>query len=288
MEPADRIALQLGARIRTELLVVARRLSLAVKDNPALGPSVVTLYDNMIAGVLRTCQIAAEDAVNEAWQAHGTSATREQLLADVARAYASAPAGLSQAVAAATAEEERASAVRRAVLDFAAALALRNKLSVTAAAGFSTTESTIAQAQLRADAGEDVELEWVASHDGKDPRSCWWCRSLHGQRVQPGEEFPHPAQHGNRKPPRLYTGHLFGPLLHPRCRCKLRITSSAAGAGSPQAQPHGAGTPEPADFISSDTIRAMPEAEYSKLHHFLSSALHELGQVLRRLAHPYG
>lgn len=262
-------------------MTVARKLSLAVKDNPELtAAQVLTLYDSMILAVLRTCQLAAEDAVQATWHAQGASATREHLLADVARAYASAYSDLSQAVLAAYGEGP--SAIRRAVLEFAGVLALRNKLSVTSAAGFSATEAVIAEAQLRASAGEDVELEWVASHGGKDPRSCYWCRWLHGKRVRPGEEFPALPVHGARQPPRLYTGSLYGPLLHPRCRCKLHIIAGA----SPQVPESAA--PEPADFISSETIRAMPEEEYGKLQHFLSSALHELGQLLRRLAHPYG
>lgn len=278
--------------------------------NPAADlPSLLARYDiaQGLAVVLHDLEQAALQAVARAWAAAGNPAAspyREALLADVSRAYAEAvqdltvditlafnsiPAaepfvpGVSTPGANPSMEtaRERSVAVRRAVTDFAASLGLRNRLAITTAATRAGAEAVLAEAELRAAAGEDIELEWRA-HPPDAHGPCGWCARLNGTRVRPGEQFPHPEQIGHRQPPRLYLGHLFAPPLHPRCRCRLVIVVT----GHPVSQaPVAAVPPGPEDFISSDTIRAMPEEQYGRLHHFLSSATHELGQLLRRLLH---
>jgi hypothetical protein len=257
---------------------------------------------------LESAERQASDIVLQAWTHPGSSAYQEALLGDVARVYADARAQLVAAVTeaynsvppavfvpgvttpgtnpAADVAHQRSSAVRQAVIDFSQGLALRNQLTVFTAGKGSEAAAVLAEAQLRHDAGEDVELRWVASMDGKDPRSCGWCKALNGVQVGPGEQFPHPGMLGKRKPPKLYLGTLYSPPLHPRCRCKLVIVTGEK-VTSPSA-PKSAAPSEAGGFISSETIRNMPEEQYEKLHHFLRSALHELGQVIQRLLHPNG
>jgi hypothetical protein len=263
--------------------------------------------EQTLGTVLHALEGDASEAVQAAWRAAGNPAAspyREALLGDVARAYAAAPGEIAAVVAAAfasvpapepfaagitppghnpamAAARQRSAAVRHAVIDYSASLALRNRLSVTSAGARATSEAVMAEAEQRRSAGEDVELEWIASMDGKDPRSCIWCRKLHGTRVVPGAQFPHPEPAGKRKPPRLYLGHLFGPPLHGRCRCKLAVVAVKVSVSGPP--PAALAETPGADFISSETIRDMPEAEYGKLHHFLTSSLHELSQLLSRL-----
>jgi len=113
---------------------------------------------------------------------------------------------------------QRAQAVRTALEGQAAALALRNSLSTHVAAAGSRTEATRQAAGIPAGAqfphpvligghqppklyrgvlhGPPLHpnclcvvlqipggVRWVASMDGKDPRSCAWCRALHGQEL---------------------------------------------------------------------------------------------------------
>lgn len=259
-----------------------------------------------LTGALIDAERDADAALRKVWPGGGASAYREQLATDIALAYAAARDGMILAVSQAfhaipsvpfvpgvtppgtnpqiEAANLRAIAARRAAQDFAAKLALRNTLTIATAGKGGETAAVLAEAQTRYDSGEDVWLEWRASQDGHDPRSCGWCKTLHGQRARPGEQFPHPKPIGKRKPPKLYLGTLYGPPLHPRCRCKIVIVTGHTVAEPPAPVP----VPEQGDFISSDVIKAMPEEEYSAMHHFLRSALHELGQVLYRLVHPRG
>lgn len=272
--------------------------------------SLLVRYDieQALTADLATAEEKATEAVEAAWTTEGASPYFAALLADISRVYADARERLVADITAAynsipdaepfvpgvstpgtnPAEEVRrlrAVAVRQAVSDFGRGLAVRNQLTVFTAGKGSGSAAVLAEAQLRHDAGEQVELEWVASMDGKDPRSCAWCKALHGTRIPLGSQFPHPQPAGKRRPPRLYLGTLFAPPLHPRCRCKLVIVT----AGQPQTPESAVGAaPGSEDFISSETIRNMPEEQYSKLHHFLRSALHELGQVLTRLRHSNG
>lgn len=247
-------------------------------------------FDTLLRESLAHAQEKVAEAVDDAWSQPGASPYREALLADVTRAYQGAEQELAGAIDTAWRGEQnlahRSVVVRRAVADYAARLALRNHLSVLTAVKASDTQAVLDDAQRRLNTGEDARLRWVASMDGKDPRSCIWCRRLHGIEVAPGDQFPHPLQVGRRRPPKLYLLVLYGPPLHPRCRCRLVVVSERP----PVPSPPGPSSPVegPGDFISSDTIRAMPEEDYSKLHHFLRSALHELGQVIQRLLHPYG
>jgi hypothetical protein len=295
---------RLAAEVRTRLAVFGRTLATAIRASPTADISqLLARYDIEMAltGALVEVEAAADAAVRRVWTTPGAFPYREQLLADITSVYSGARESIILAVTQAfnsiavqpliepgtnptvAAGRLRSIAARRAVANYAAELGLRNSLTVSTAGSGSETAAVLAEAELRSSADEDIWIEWRASQDGKDPRSCGWCKALHGKRVRPGEQFPHPQPIGNRQPPRLYMGTLFGPSLHPRCRCKLAII--AGTVGTPPATP-AVPPQEQGDFISSDTIKAMGEDEYGKLHHFLRSALHELGLVLRRLIHP--
>ncbi len=174
---------------------------------------------------------------------------------------------------------QRAQAVRDALAGQGSALALRNGLSVTVAGASSQTEAVLAEAMARPDASL-LGKRWVASMDGKDPKSCAWCRKLHGIVVPLGSQFPHPEQIGKHKPPKLYRGVFPGPPVHPHCQCRLEFVPLAE---APVPVP-GPVTPEELpDMVSSEDIAALPEERYQSMRHFLQSALHELAQVIRVL-----
>jgi hypothetical protein len=276
MEAAEREAAHLAVTVKALLHSWARVLAQAVREMPEADPGAAVLgrYDvnQGLVVALEAAEEAALEAARQAWASAGpqqASGYRAALLSDVSRAYGEAQPGMSAAVQQALTgpgdAAQRAAAAHQAVLGYTAALVLRNQFSVLTAGS---------QAQ-----GEAVqaELEWRTSHQPPDEHTCWWCRGLNGTRVRPGQEFPAPGPHGKHRAPRLYLSRLFGPPLHVRCRCHLVIVSS----GTPMLPV----TPDSQEssFVSSGAIRDMPEEEYGKLHHFLVSALHELGQILRRL-----
>lgn len=293
-----------------QLAAFAQKLATAIRVSQSDLPTLLVRYDleQALTQALVTAEEQANQLVDSAWTATGASPYRAALLADVTRAYADARERLIADITVAynavsdaepfvpgvtspgtnpaeVTRRARATAVREAGIEFARKLALRNQLTVFTAGKGSASVSVLEEAELRRDAGEDVELEWVASMDGHDPRSCGWCKALHGTRVPVGTQFPHPEAIGKLRPPRLYLGTLNGPPLHPHCRCKVVVVGGEKPT-SPSV-PESAAPPDSGDFISSETIRNMPEEQYAKLHHFLRSALHELGQVIQRLMHPY-
>jgi hypothetical protein len=204
---------------------------------------------------------------------------------------------------------QRANAVQTALLNWGRQAALRAVLAERMAEGGGRTAAALAQALDREARGELLLKRWTA--DVNSPTCCLWCRRLHGVTIGLRESFtpylggpvamPHSrarkvaTRAGERRyglpvgapiiytqPPRPYRGRLQGPLLHPRCRCRLEIIRTGDPAvTSPET---GGGAGEHAPFISADDIRDMPEQDYQADLAFVQAAVLELNQVLKRLA----
>lgn len=204
------------------------------------------------------------------------------------------------------AAERRADAVRDVLLAWGRQAALRSRMAVHMAEGAGAAAAVLAGAIEREARGEVLRKRWRAHTDS--PSCCYWCRKLNGVTIglresfapylggpvaMPQSQHRHVAtQAGERKyglpvgrrivytqPPRPYHGRLQGPLLHPFCRCWLEIVRT----GGSVSVPSGEGEP-PAGFVSADDIRDMPEDEYEADLAFLQAAVHELDQMLKRLA----
>lgn len=204
------------------------------------------------------------------------------------------------------AAEERADAVRDALLGWGRQAALRSRMAVHMAEGAGAAAAVLAGAAEREARGEVLRKRWRAHTDS--PSCCYWCRKLNGVTIGLRESFaPYlggpvampQSQHrhvatpaGERKyglpvgrrivytqPPRPYHGRLQGPLLHPFCRCWLEIVRTDGSASVPSGD-----VEPPVRFVSADDIQDMPEDEYQADLAFLQAAVHELDQLLKRLA----
>jgi hypothetical protein len=204
------------------------------------------------------------------------------------------------------AAEERADAVRDALLTWGRQAALRARMAAHMAQGAGAASAVLAGALAREAAGEHLRKRWRAHTES--PTCCYWCRRLNGVTIGLRESFaPYlggpvampqsrerhvatpagVAKYGlpvGRKialthPPRPYHGKLQGPLLHPFCRCELEIVRT----GDNTDMPSDAGQ-APAGFISADDIRDMTGDQYEADRAFLQAAVHELDQMLKRLA----
>ena len=203
---------------------------------------------------------------------------------------------------------QRALAVQAALLNWGRQAALRAVLAERAAEGGGRTAATLAEALRREARGEQLLKRWTA--DVSSPTCCLWCRRLHGVTIGLRESFiPYlggpvamprardrrvATRAGERRyglpvgtpiiytqPPRPYRGRLQGPLLHPRCRCRLEIIRAGAPAVTSPQDGGGAGH---APFISADDIRDMSEQDYQADLAFAQAAVLELDHVLKRLA----
>jgi len=298
-DPEVGLRAQLAASVRHQVGQYAQNLAMVVQSNPhgsitALlhRPDVAQNLDQHLA----QARAQALAAVQQSWQADAASPVLSSLAQDVDRAYNEAPGLIRQAAITAwhsipqqeftvgvstpgtnpafTTAQQRAHAVRTALGGQADALALRNSLSVHVSAAGSRSAAILAQAGIPADA-----------------------------------QFPHPQLIGGHSPPKLYRGVLHGPPLHPNCLCRLaqipggvRWVASMDGKDprscawckalhgqvlrAPCEEAPPAVTPpkpEEPEMVSSEDIAALSEERYQSLHHFLSSALHELGQLIRAL-----
>jgi hypothetical protein len=204
------------------------------------------------------------------------------------------------------AAEERGDAVRDALLNWGRQAALRARMAAHMAEGTGAAAAVLADAIEREAQGEKLRKRWRAHTES--PTCCHWCRKLNGVTIGLRESFapflggpavmPQSRQRhvaspaGERRyglpagarivlthPPRPYHGRLQGPLLHPFCRCWLEIVRTGdKGDVSPDSGPASAG------FISADDVRDMPEDEYQADLAFMEAAVHELDQMLKRLA----
>lgn len=306
----SRLAQQLGTSIRAWLDPLARYAEVVTRTNP-LGTADQLLARPDIRAILIEILTEARDraaaVVQEAWDSTGAAdhPLLDRLLADIERywsvahldglirhAHASVPPryftpGVSQPGTNPLTEAaaERAAAVAEAIRGYAREVAFRSRMTVTVAQGAGRTYAALAGADVRREAGEDVRKRWRA-HTEK-PACCHWCRLLNGKTIPLHHSFEQFLDwNAHPRPPRPYHG-LQGPLLHPFCECWLEIvTGPHVPPGGSQAAP-GRRSPAPqapAGFLAAADIRAMPEAAYGSLIAFLKAAVHELGQVLRRLA----
>jgi hypothetical protein len=300
---------QLAASVLQQVNRYAQNLATVVLSNPH-GEILALLDRPDVAQALTQSLAAARSqalaALQQAWAATGAdsaSPVLASLAQDVQRAYNEAPGLIREAAVHAwhsvpqqsftvgvstpgtnpayQTAVQRAQAVRDALDGPAQALALRNGLSVVVAGSSGRTEATLAEAIAQPDA-HLLGKRWVASMDGKDPKSCAWCRRLHGTVVPLDAQFPHPVQIGDHKPPKPYRGRLDGPELHPHCQCFLEIVP-LVDAPVPVPAPAPVPPEELPDMVSSEDIAAMPEERYQSMRHFLASALHELAQVIRAI-----
>lgn len=322
---------QLGYVVQQAMAEAAGYLALVTSVNPlGSADSLLARPDTnaVIRQALDEAASAAIDAVQQGWDSTGApdSVTVTWLLADIAaifsaeshlrglirQAHASVPfRGFVPGVTppgehpSAEAAQERAAAVRDAILRWGRQAALRARMAAGHAEGAGLAAAVLADALAREAAGEKLMKRWRAH--AESPSCCLWCRKLNGVTIGLRDSFhPYlggpvamPQSRGRRvatpagerryglpagskivytHPPRPYHGKLQGPLLHPFCRCRLEIVQVGASAGEsvPAAEPTG--------FLSADDIRDMPEDDYQADLAFLRAAVHELDQVLKRLA----
>lgn len=325
---------QLASVVRQAVAGAAGYLALVTRNNP-LGTADELLRrpdtDAVLQEALDEARQAAGEAVREAWYSAGnvTSAdeTLDHLLGDIGRIFGN-PAHLRGLVRHAHASvpqrpfvpgvhapgehpsqraaEDRADAVRDALLNWGRQAALRARMAVHMAGGTGAAAAVLAGAIEREAAGEKLRKRWRAHAESAS--CCYWCRKLNGVTIGLRESFaPYlggpvtlpqsQARHvatraGERKygmpagskiarthPPRPYHGRLQGPLLHPFCRCWLEIVRTGGTADVPL-ETGG----ELAGYVSADDVRDMPDDEYQADLAFLRAAVHELDQMLKRLA----
>jgi len=324
---------QLAAAVRQSVAEAAGYLALVTRNNPQ-GSADALLQrpdtDAVLRQALDEAREAAEGLVREAWDAQGAppgDETLGHLLEDIDAVFGSLPHlhGLVRHAHASVPQrrftpgvtrpgehpaqreaEERADAVRDALLSWGRKAALRARMAAHTAEGAGASAAVLAGGLAREAAGEKLGKRWKAHPES--PSCCHWCRKLHGVTIGLRESFaPYlggpvvmpqsRARHvatpaGERRyglpagakivytqPPRPYRGRLQGPLLHPLCRCRLEIVPAGHAAEVPAGDGHASG-----EFVSADGIRDMPEDEYQADRAFLEAAAHELDQVLKRLA----
>ena len=235
---------QVSAAVQAALAPAARYVALVTQANPLGSAGLLARpdIDALLIAALEQARLAAAAVVQQEWDAAGApdAPVLAHLLADIGRQYGSlshlrdlirqahasvpqrqfvrgqTPPGSSPAI---EAGNERARAVRDAILGFARQASLRSHLTVSVAQQAAQAAVVLAQGKARRVAGEKVYKRWEASMDGKDPRSCHWCRKLHGVTIGLDESFlPYlggPADlsgHGHlTQPPKPYRGALQGP-----------------------------------------------------------------------------
>lgn len=321
------------ADVRQAMAEAAGYLALVIRNNP-MGSADALLKRPDVDAVLREAldeaRQAAQDEVADRWYAAGADAGHEtlgHLQSDVGRVFGSMAHlhGLIRHAHASVpqrqfvrgvhrpgehpnqrAAEERADAVRSALLNWGRQAALRSRMAVHTAEGTGAAAAALDSALEREAAGEKLMKRWRAHTESAS--CCYWCRKLNGVTIGLRESFlPHlggpvampqsverrvATERGERKfglpvgerivytqPPRPYRGKLQAPLLHPFCRCWLEIVRTGGTTDIPPDD-----GPVPAEFLSAADIRGMSEQDYQADLAFLQAAVHELDQVLKRLA----
>lgn len=301
---AESLRAQLTTTVTQSLAQFAGHLAIVIQANPQ--GSLTHVLDRpdvqqSQAAALASARSAARAALDQVYEAAhpgqaDSSVLYQSLSDDIDKAYAQAPGAIRHALQQVfhdhpdvpfqmgihepgenpshQAALQRAQGARDAISAQGSSLALRNGLSVAVAHAGGRTQAALD------DAPAGAAKRWRASMDGKDPRSCYWCRALHGTVVPADQEFPHPVTFEGHSPPKLYLGVLHGPPLHPNCRCRVEVLAHvpAAPASSQPATPA-----EAAPMLSSEDVASLTPERYSQLRHFLGAALHELGQMIHRL-----
>lgn len=325
---------QAAAAVRQSVAEAAGYLALVTRNNPAGSADALLRRpdtDAVLREALDEARSAAGELVRRAWYSSGDVAgedgTLGHLLDDIGEifgnlahlhglvrhAHASVPQrrftpGTDQPGAhpAQRAAEERAGAVRDALLSWGRQAALRARMAAHTAEGAGASAAVLSEALAREARGEHLVKRWRAH--AERPSCCYWCRRLNGVTIGLRESFaPYlggpvampqsrdrrvATRAGERKyglpaghkitytqPPRPYRGKLQGPLLHPFCRCWLEIVRAGAPAEVPPDSGQGPGA-----FVSAEDVRDMPDDEYQADLAFLQAAVYELDQMLKRLA----
>jgi hypothetical protein len=275
----------LAAVIQTAMAPAARYVALLARG----GLTVTELLDRPdveaeLSSALLEARDAAEAAVLEAWDASGGTdeSVIDHLMADIDKQFNALPhlRRLIRGV-----HSKGADAVRAAIVTFSRGVALRASLTEAMAHGAGRTSAVIAEGEARQAAGAVVYKRWRCR---MSPTSCHWCRTLNNVTVPLDEDFRRhfggPVDLGGHgvltHPPRPWHGALMGPLLHPHCQCWLELVTEDTGDIPDSGQP----PEEPGDYVSAAAIRALDEDSYRALNAFLWAAIHELGQVLARVA----
>lgn len=292
MTPAE-----LSGQVRASFTYAARYLSALAGEVPSV---TATLSRPDVTEVLQqaldTAREIAQNAVRQAWGGGPEAQYLRWLLDDVERSYSSLSLLRAEIRVAwlSSAPEDRADAVSRAIMDHAAGLALRNRLSAEVAAVAARTQAQLASGEQRELAGERAWKQWLCRTSPPDPQTCHWCRALHGMVIPLDEDFPEgdPVDltgHGRlTHPPRWYRRFRKGPPRHPHCRCRIVIITSLPDSEvSSEVSSQGVAGPVPATtsggFLAAADVRAMPEPKYQAALHFVEAAVHELAQLLARL-----
>jgi hypothetical protein len=303
---------QAGAAIRQALAEAAGYLALVTQNNPRGSADALLARpdtDAILTDALENAAEAAAVAVQQAWDLAGApdSVVVTWLLEDIAsifaalahlrglirHAHASVPREVfTRGVSApgsnpdAEAARRRGEAVRDALLNWGTKAALRARMAISMAGGAGAASAVLADALDRESAGQHLSKRWVAHPER--PTCCYWCRKLHGVTIPVRASFaPYlGVSRPGMRVPRLYHGELQGPLLHPFCSCRLEIASGSTGTVAVPGD--GGEEPEVPGFLSASQIRDMPQEEYEAEVAFLRAAVHELDQVLGRLAEGSG
>ena len=325
---------EIASVVRQSIAEAAGYLALVTRTNPE-GTADALLRrpdtDAVLVQALDEARSAAEELVQQAWYSAGAVTSQDEtldhLLGDIGKIFGNLAhlRGLVRHAHASVprrrftpgvtppgehpgqrAAEQRADAVRDALLAWGRQAALRSRMAVHMAEGTGVAAAALADAVEREAQGEKLRKRWRA-HTGS-ASCCYWCRKLNGVTIGLRESFaPYlggpvampqsverrvatpagerkyglPAGHRivHTQPPRPYHGRLQGPLLHPFCRCWLEIVRTGGNADIPPDR----GEPS-ARFVSAVDVRDMPGDEYEADLAFLQAAVHELDQMLKRLA----
>jgi len=307
----DRHAINAGAALRASLTRPLAHLIIESGNHPELSAAqLLTLpgiRENLQAALGSGGRVAAA-LLADAWQDGGGdpfSGVLEGLRADLDRMTGEFPGQLegmlAEVLASGPADWE--AAVTRAAGNAADRLAVRARMTVGVATSFSRTQAVLAEGRRRQAAGEKVMKSWRSR---LLPRTCRWCRALHGTMIPLDEEFPHgdpvalPQQRTRRVatpagarrsdraigqpiiftfPPAVWGGRLEGPPRHPECECEVVLVTL-----TDEPMPALDRGPEPGtSYVHAADIAALPESRYQALRAFLRAATHELGQILDRL-----
>jgi hypothetical protein len=310
----DSLGQQIASAVRQPVAEAAGYLALVIRSTaPDSADQLLRRPDTgaVLRQALDEARSAAEELVLRSWYSAGDLTGEDpalrHLLDDTGRIFGNL-GHLHGAVRRAylSAPDQRADAVRDALLSWGRQAALRARMTVHTAAGTGAAVAALADALEREAQGERLRKRWRAHTESAS--CCYWCRKLNGLTIPLRGSFTpylggpvammrsqqrHVATRaGERKyklpvgseivythPPRPYHGRLQSPLLHPQCRCWLEIVHTG---DSVQQSPDEKSAP--AGFVFADDIRDMSEDEYQADLAFLQAAVHELDQLLKRLA----
>lgn len=273
----------LAATVQTAMAPAARYVALLARGSSSTAELLARPdVEAVLSDALSEASAAAHAAVLEAWGKSGgvDETVIAHLVRDIDRQFTALP-HLRNLIREAHGDGEQA--VRSAIVRFSKEVALRASLTEAMAHGAGRTSATIAAGQEAAAQGHVVWKRWRSA---RTPTTCRWCLALDGTAIPLGADFRKylgpPVDLSGKgvltHPPKPWHGKLMGPLLHPHCRCTIELVTGAAPVQVSQTVVIQRG------FIAASSIREMPEQQYQSMIHFMAAAIHELGQVLRRLA----